>query len=75
MAAKIPKRSPRMRISPRQLLEDASVSVGAQVSVGVRDGAVRVTPLRRLSDLIRRTPESHEVSEVDWGRVAGREVW
>ena len=49
--------------------------------VAVRDGALVVTPVRRvrgghdLSELVRRIPKDYKPKELDWGHPVGREVW
>ena len=50
-------------------------------SVAVHDGAIVVTPVRRvrggvdLGQLVREIQADYEPSESDWGPPAGREVW
>jgi antitoxin MazE len=69
-----------LRLS-KQILEDASVSVGDEVDVAVRDGIIVVTPVKRtrgklsLSKLIARIPKGYKAEETDWGVPVGREVW
>ncbi len=69
-----------LRLS-RQLLSDVEISVGDAVDVVVRDGAIIITPVRRvrgrldLRELVRRIPRNNETMEVDWGRPVGKEVW
>ena len=63
------------------LLSDVEISVGDAVEVAVRDGALVVTPMRRvrgghdLRELVRRIPRGYKPAELDWGYPAGREVW
>jgi antitoxin MazE len=69
-----------LRIS-KTMLEDADISVGDAVEVAVQDGALVVTPVRRvrgrvdLRDLVRRVPKGYRPGELDWGVPSGREVW
>ncbi len=69
-----------LRLS-KQILEDASVSVGDEVDVAVRDGIIVVTPVKRtrgkvsLRKLIASIPKGYRAEEIDWGRPVGREVW
>lgn len=69
-----------LRLS-KELLSDAEIDVGDAVNVAVRDGALVVTPVRRvrgghdLSELVKRIPKDYEPEEVDWGPPVGREVW
>lgn len=65
----------------KALLSDVEINVGDAVDVAVRDGALVVTPLRRvrgghdLRELIRRIPKDYKPEELDWGSPVGREVW
>ena len=65
----------------KELLSDVEVNVGDAVDVAVRDGALVVTPLRRvrgghdLRALVRRIPKDYKPEELDWGYPVGREVW
>ena len=69
-----------LRLS-KQILEDASVSVGDEVDVAVRDGMIVVTPVKRLRGkvslrkLIARIPKDYKPEETDWGAPVGQEVW
>ncbi len=69
-----------LRIS-KTLLEDADINVGDAVEVAVQDGALVVTPVRRvrgrvdLRDLVRCVPKGYTPGELDWGVPSGREVW
>lgn len=65
----------------KTLLADADMNVGDAVDVALHDGALVVTPVRRvrgghdLRDLVRRIPKGHKSRELDWGGPTGREVW
>jgi antitoxin MazE len=65
----------------KELLSHVEINVGDAVDVAVRDGALVVTPLRRvrgghdLSALVRRIPKDYKPEELDWGYPVGREVW
>jgi antitoxin MazE len=65
----------------KALLSDAEINVGDAVNVAVRDGAIVVTPARRvrgghdLRELVRRIPKGYKPKELDWGHPVGREVW
>lgn len=65
----------------RQVLQDAHLSVGDEVDVTARDGAIVVTPVKRvrgkysLSQLVSRIPKDYKIEEADWGALAGREAW
>ncbi len=69
-----------LRLS-KQVLEDARISVGDEVEVAVRDGAILVEPVRRtrgkhdLRKLVARIPKDYQSEEVSWGTPVGREVW
>lgn len=51
------------------------------MDVAVRDGALVVTPVRRvrgahdLRDLVRRIPKDYKPDKLDWEHPVGREVW
>ena len=65
----------------KRLLKDASIAVGDDVDVAVRDGVIVITPLKRmrgkqsLKELVSRIPENYRPDESDWGMPVGREVW
>ena len=65
----------------KELLSGAEIDVGDAVDVAVRDGALVVTPVRRirgghdLEQLVSRIPKSYKSGELDWGPPVGREVW
>ena len=65
----------------KELLSDVEIHVGDAVDVAVRNGALVVTPVRRvrgghdLRELVRRIPKDYKPEELDWGYPAGREVW
>ena len=69
-----------LRLS-KTLLSDADINVGDAVEVAVHEGAVIVTPARRvrgghnLRALVRRIPKGYKPGELDWGPRAGREAW
>ena len=82
MIAKIQKwgNSQGLRLS-KTLLTDANLDVGDAVDVVVQDGALSVTPVRRvrgghdLRTLVRRIRKGYKPHELDWGPPVGREVW
>lgn len=65
----------------KTLLSDAAIEIGDEVDVVVHNGALVVTPVRRvrgghdLRDLVRRIPKGTGGVELDWGPRVGREVW
>ena len=65
----------------KELLSDAAINVGDAVDVALRDGALVVTPLRRvrgghdLRMLVKRVPKDYKPEELDWGLPVGREAW
>lgn len=69
-----------LRLS-KALLAEISVVIGDDVDVAVRDGALVVTPARRvrgghdLRKLVRHIPKDDKPGEIDWGRPVGREAW
>ena len=82
MVTKVQKwgNSQGLRLS-KALLSDVQIGIGDAVNVAVRDGALVVTPLRRvrgghnLIELVKRIPRDYRPEEVDWGPPIGREVW
>ncbi len=82
MITKIQKwgNSQGLRVS-KELLSEAGISVGDAVDVGVADGTLVVTPVRRvrgcveLSELVARIPAGYTPEELDWGPPQGGEVW
>jgi len=65
----------------KELLSDVEINVGDAVDVAVCDGALVVTPVRRvrgghdLRELVRRIPKDYKPEALDWGYPVGREVW
>lgn len=82
MIAKIQRwgNSQGLRLS-KTLLSDANIDVGDAVDVAVHEGALIVTPVRRvrgghdLRDLVRRVPKGYKPGELGWGSPVGHEVW
>jgi antitoxin MazE len=69
-----------LRLS-KELLAGVDIEVGDAVDVSVLDGALIVTPVRRvrgghnLAELVREIPADYQPSALDWGPPTGREVW
>jgi antitoxin MazE len=69
-----------LRLS-KTLLSDVAIAVGDAVDVAVHQGALIVTPVRRvrgghdLRALVRRIPKDDQPAELGWGSPVGREVW
>ena len=65
----------------RQVLEDAHISVGDDVSVTAKDGIIMISPVKRvrgkynLKELVSRIPENYKSEEINWGGPVGKEVW
>lgn len=65
----------------KTLLAEAGIEVGHEVDVVVQDGALIITPVRRvrgghnLRSLVRQIPKNQPLPEWHWGPPAGREVW
>lgn len=82
MHAKIQKwgNSQGLRLA-KSLLADAKLDVGDEVNISVKDGAMIVTPTKKirgrykLKDLVARIPENYETGEIDWGKPVGKEAW
>jgi antitoxin MazE len=69
-----------LRLS-KEILSNADIEVGDAVDVAVCDGAIVVTPVRRvrggvdIEQLVREIPADYKPGELDWGPPSGREVW
>jgi len=69
-----------LRLS-KQVLAELDIATGDAVDVQVRDGALVITPARRvrgghdLAELVSHIPKDYQPEEVDWGPPQGREVW
>ncbi|MFA6009264.1 MAG: hypothetical protein WC799_04710 [Desulfobacteraceae bacterium] len=82
MLAKIQKwgNSQGLRIT-KALLVDAQISVGDDVNIAVKDGALIVTPAQKtrkkynLKDLVAKIPDGYQTKETNWGKPTGKEVW
>jgi antitoxin MazE len=65
----------------KQVLADASIAVGDDVDVAVRDGAIVIVPVKHargkqdLKALVSRIPKNYRAEEIDWGKPVGREAW
>jgi antitoxin MazE len=65
----------------KELLAQAHIDVGDPVDVSAHDGALVVTPIRRvrgghdLAELVGRVGKSYKPAELDWGGPVGNEVW
>jgi antitoxin MazE len=66
---------------PKQVLEDARISIGDAVDVTVREGMIVIAPANRvrgkrsLKELVSRIPKNYKAREIDWGKPVGREAW
>ncbi len=82
MVTKIQKwgNSQGLRIS-RQMMETAHLTVGDEVEMDVRDGAIVISPVRRvrgkhsLESLVGQIPKDYEPISEEWGPPVGKEVW
>lgn len=82
MLAKIQKwgNSQGLRI-PKALLAEAQITIGDDVNIAAKDGALIIAPAQRnrkkynLKDLVAKIPEGCRVTETDWGEPVGKEVW
>jgi antitoxin MazE len=82
MLAKIQKwgNSQRLRLA-KSLPADAKLDVGDEVDIRLKDGAMIVTPAKKirgrynLKDLVARIPENYKTGEIDWGEPVGKEAW
>jgi len=66
---------------PKQLLEDAHISVGDAVHLTTQDGIIVIAPVKKsrgkrsLQELVSRIPQDYQAGELDWGEPVGRETW
>jgi len=65
----------------KKLLEEVHLDAGDEVELVVQEGAIVVTPVRRvrgrvsLESLVAKIPADYQTEEVDWGPAEGLEVW
>lgn len=66
---------------PRSILEKADLTVGDEVRIGVDEGTILITPVRRIrgkyciENLVAEIPADYKVKETDWGKPEGNEEW
>jgi antitoxin MazE len=66
---------------PRDVLRKASIMIGEEVDVSVRNGEIVVKPAvsnrrkYRLKDLVAKMPSRYKPLEEQWGGPDGKEVW
>ena len=66
---------------PKEVLNQAHISIGDDVDIGIRRGAIVIKPISRvrgkydLRDLIAEIPASYKPKETTWGKPEGREEW
>ena len=66
---------------PRDILREASISVGEEVDISVKKGVIIVKPAirsrekYRLKDLLSKMPSRYTPIEEDWGKPMGKEAW
>jgi len=64
---------------PRAFAEEAGVGAGVDVDLSIRDGALIVSPTKRvkyrLDDLVGKVTAKNRHDAVDTGRPVGREAW
>jgi antitoxin MazE len=64
----------------KQMLSDVDLAVGDFVEIVVRDGAIVLSPVRRvrgairLEDLVAAIDGEYIHEEIDWGPPVGKEV-
>lgn len=63
----------------KNILEDASLNVGDEVDIKVKEGIIIIAPSKlirgkhRIENLIAEIPADYGTEEVDWGKPVGRE--
>ncbi len=66
---------------PREVLEEAHVSVNDEVDVSTEKGIIIITPVKRvrrgrnLEELLAGIPDDYGAEEVDLGVPQGKETW
>ena len=66
---------------PKELLRQASFSLGEEVELRARHGEIRLRPVLqirgkyRLKDLVARMPSRYAPEAADWGAPLGKEAW
>jgi antitoxin MazE len=65
----------------KDVLQEAQIDVGDEVTVSVRGGRIIVEPLTKvrgrykLRELVAKIPKGYRAEEVDWGEPTGKEAW
>ena len=65
----------------RHVLEEANLTTGDDVSVTVKNGAIIISPLKKirgrynLKELVSRIPKDYQTEEIDWSKPVGKETW
>ncbi|MEX2307210.1 MAG: hypothetical protein WD738_06435 [Pirellulales bacterium] len=65
----------------KEVLKEAQINVGDDVSVTVRSGRIVVEPMTKvrgrykLKDLVARIRKGQKAKEVEWGAPTGKEAW
>jgi antitoxin MazE len=63
---------------PKHLAEQANITEGSEVELGVADGAVTVRPKARsytLQELLDQVTPENRHDEIDWGEPRASEIW
>jgi len=65
----------------KQILKEANISVGDEVDLCVREGAIVIEPVKQLrgahtlEELVSKIPSDYKTNEINWGGPSGMEVW
>ncbi|HEY2840208.1 MAG TPA: AbrB/MazE/SpoVT family DNA-binding domain-containing protein [Pirellulales bacterium] len=65
----------------KDVLQEAQIDVGDEVTVSVRGGRIIVEPLTKvrgrykLRELVAKIPKAYRAEEVDWCEPTGKEAW
>jgi antitoxin MazE len=65
----------------KEVLKEAQIGVGDEVSVSVRGSRIIVEPVNKvrgrysLQELVARIPKGYRSEEVQWGEPVGKEAW
>ncbi|MDY6906150.1 MAG: AbrB/MazE/SpoVT family DNA-binding domain-containing protein [Thermodesulfobacteriota bacterium] len=66
---------------PKEILREANIDVGDDVSISVKRGEIVVKPSKvtrgkyDLKTLLAKMPDNYKSEEVNWGDPQGKEVW
>ncbi|MBC8183070.1 AbrB/MazE/SpoVT family DNA-binding domain-containing protein [candidate division KSB1 bacterium] len=66
---------------PKQILQEAQVSIGDKLNIFVYKGKIIIEPLNNIKnkynikELVSKMPKNYSSKELDWGNTVGKEEW